>query len=350
MGDLDKAVADGAKAAATGTAVAGAVAGTAAAIGAAVGASLGPFAVIAAPIGAVVGALIGFFVSLAGKPSKEELAKMAAAAEAARIETANKAWALGYAAETLMTSVSLSLGGGGRTGNPVKDVEHDITRKGGAADALRAVEQKNPAYTPMIEALLNGFRVAARQPDAKSRSLALQQLKTLVGVFKAFAATPGDISSDPFVYLRPPLSALFGPALKAAGMDISDPTLLEKMRGNYDYGVEEAAKPRRVIGGSAIRRKSVGQASGGKMAIDTRAFAPKIAPYGVGSFAMFPESAPDPSWAGNNQSGFPLQAPWPYGLDADRFALPKPKTVSPKVKVAAAGGAAALGIYLLFFL
>ena len=349
MGDFEGAVSDGVKAGATGAAIAG----TAAAIGAAAGASLGPFAVIAAPIGAAVGALIGFFVSLAGGPSKEEKARAAAAAEAARIETANKSWALAYAAKTLTTSVSLSLTGTGRTGDPVKDVEHDIMRKGGAADALRAVEQKNPAYTPMIEALFNGLRVAAKQKDVKTRMLALKQMKSLVSIFNAFASTPSDISADPFAYLRPPLSEMFGPALKAAGIDIADPKIIAAMRGNYDLSVAADAAPRKGLTALPIRRRSVGIASGGKIAVDGRAFSPKIAPNGVGSFKLFPESVPPGAdWMkGDDTRGQPLSAAWPYGLDADNFAKPPGALgISTKTKVVAAAGVAGIAAYVLFFL
>lgn len=78
---------------------------------------------------------------------------------------------------------------------------------------------------------------------------------------------------------------------------------------------EQAAIPRKVIGGVPLGRPSAG---------DKRVLSLKIAPYGAISFALAPNTVPNTSWLGNQDRGVPLQAPWPYGLDADRFAKPKP--------------------------
>lgn len=72
-----------------------------------------------------------------------------------------------------------------------------------------------------------------------------------------------------------------------------------------------------------IARMSLGASSGGRLAVDKRAFT-KLAPYGVASFALAPDSAPGPSWRGDTNHGAPLLSPWPWGLDQDRFALPRP--------------------------
>lgn len=69
-----------------------------------------------------------------------------------------------------------------------------------------------------------------------------------------------------------------------------------------NLGAENAAKPLIKIGIPITRKSKTG---------DMRAFSSKIAPYGV---------SPD---------GYPLRSAWPYGLDGDRFARPRPAQALP---------------------
>lgn len=116
------------------------------------------------------------------------------------------------------------------------------------------------------------------------------------------------------------------------------------------------AIPRTSIGGIPITRRSVGANSGGKIAIDQRAFSPKIAPYGVVSYAIAPNTATQAWYTKEpyaSSHGVPLTALWPYGLDADRFALP-PRPILGAIAglptVVKVGAPAAAVAALLFFL
>ena len=96
--------------------------------------------------------------------------------------------------------------------------------------------------------------------------------------------------------------------------------------------------------------------------VDSRAFNPKIAPYGVISYALAPVSAqPGTDLAGSPNYGVPLRSAWPWGLDADNFANPPPANIetlanattaswSTGKKVAAAAGVAGLGYLAYAFL
>lgn len=100
------------------------------------------------------------------------------------------------------------------------------------------------------------------------------------------------------------------------------PTFVRNLLG------EQAALPDNWKGAIPITRKSAtdklnaaNAAAGGpggnsRYIVDSRAFNMKIAPYGV--------SSTDPS------IGVPLKAPWPYGLDADRFAKAPPAAAPAK--------------------
>lgn len=314
--DFGKNVEAGVKAGATGAAIAGG----AAAIGAAAGASLGPFAVIAAPIGAAVGALIGFFISLGGGPSEEE--KRAAAQKSAELG------ARAREATALLAFDTIQLGNY-PWGSPPSLV---------FVGQLQAIAEQHPTWADMINGYIKAARDTKSNPPNSDPSFKKTQdfIVALANMNPSFAA-------DPFVYLRPPLSSVFGPALAAVGINISDPSVLAMMRGAYEKSVSAP----RVRMSFPITRASLNAKSGGRVAYDKRAFS-SLAPYGVGSFKMFPETAPDPSWTTDDDHGNPLSAPWPYGLDADNFAKPPPTTTK-AAKVAKVAIPAAV-VALLFFL
>jgi len=332
MGDFDKAVEDGVKAGTTGAAVAG----TAAAIGAMAGASLGPFAAVAAPIGAAIGALIGFFVSLTGGPSKEERERAAAA----NAELAKK----GREMSALLNFSAIQLGKM-TWGTPISLV---YVRQ------LQAQAKQNPGWAPMINAYIQAAHDTKYNPPENDPAF-----KNLENFITAIASLSPTLALDPFVYLRPPMSVVLGPALKAAGIDISNPATIEMMRGNYDISAAAAVKYRPSP--PVIRRKSyqvkLGKIFPGGKNYDQRAFDPVIAPYGLGAISMFPHllagtqlTSPefqDGTW------GAPIDAPWPYGLDSDNFAKPQvmPSAgLSRNQKVAGVGIGAGALIYILFFL
>lgn len=347
MGDFDKAVGDGFKASATGAATGAAVAGTAAAIGALTGAALGPFAVVAAPIGAALGLLIGFFVSIGRKsaPTPEEIA----AAKAKHEEAVKKVREM----TSLFSWNSTALAKADRT-NTIGMIQFTSYLA-----LLNLTKKENPAWAPIIDAYIKAVTASTYNPPLKD-----PQLRKFRDFIQALAKASPTFTSDPMVYLRPPLSDVFGPALKAAGIDIANPKVIEIMRGNYDAvaAITMQYKPSPYL----IRRKSYWlewAKRTGKVRPagpwDTRAFDPAIAPYGLGSFKMFPQLLNQPGWFQYTSPEFmdgtwgaPLAEPWPYGLDSDNFALPQgsKRPLSPKAKMAAAGVGTVGLIYLLFFL
>lgn len=321
MGDFSKAVSAGVAAGATGAGIAG----TAAAIGAAAGASFGPFAPIAAPIGAAVGAIIGFLVSIFGGPSEEER-KAAQRAIEEGAQNARKTTALlSFSTKNLADMA---------WGSPASMV---------FVDQLRWQAEQNPGWKPVVDDYIAAVRASKYNPPSKD-----PDLQKFIKFMTAFGSVSPDLQTDPFVYLRPPFVEVFGPALAAAGINIADPKVIEAMRGNWDFGVAQEAKPR-IKMGIPIARASLNAKSGGRIALDKRAFAPSIAPYGVGSYKLFPDTAPSPSWANDGDHGNPLSGPWPGGLDADNFAKPlgSSSKLATVVKVGAIGGIAAA---LIFFL
>ena len=351
---------------ATGASVGGLVgAGTAAAVGLAIGAAVPPpFSAVAAPLGAALGALIGFFIGLGKKhqPTPEEIAANNARAAVARQEAdkmiaaaSNTAAGLGNAAQVIMLQFPLWLASAalntGFGGPPIQQQFDDWIATSDAGRILSQTATNHPAYAPLIDDFIASLKSIAKpqaptpgvkpvpfdqSPDGKS-------MMKLVDFFKALSQMPGDLDSDPFAYLRPPMAQYMAPALAAAGVDIGDPAVLAMIRGNY---LLSRSTPR-VKMGIPITRASLNAKSGGRIALDKRAFSAKIAPYGVGSFAMFPASAPNPSWANDADHGLPLAAPWEYGLDADNFALPKSTTAATVAKIGVLGGIAAA---LIFFL
>jgi len=338
---------------------------TAAAVGLAIGAAVPPpFSAVAAPLGAALGALIGFFVGLAKRhePTPEEIAANNARAAATRQQAnemiaaaSNTAAGLGNAAQAIMIQFPLFLAMAAlnvyQGGKPIPDQFDDWIATSDAGRILQQTAASHPAYAPLIGDFISSLRSLAK-PQASTpgvtpvpfdQSPEGKSMMKLVDFFKALAQMPGDLDADPFAYLRPPMSQYMGPALAAAGVNISDPAVLNMIRGNY---MLSRSTPR-VKMGIPIARASLNAKSGGRVALDKRAFATKIAPYGVGSFAMFPASAPDPSWTTDNDHGAPLAAPWEYGLDADNFAKPKGSTAATVAKIGVPIGIAAA---LLFFL
>lgn len=97
-----------------------------------------------------------------------------------------------------------------------------------------------------------------------------------------------------------------------------------------------SAVPRFPITGTIpIHRKSdtarMNAAAGtNQYIVDSRAFNPKVAPYGVISYAMAKNASADPSLANSPNYGVPLKSKWPYGLDADNFAKPPAKAQLPQ--------------------
>lgn len=324
---------DGVKAGFVGASTGAAIAGAGAAIGAAAGAALGPFAVIAAPVGAAVGALLGFFVGLfENKQTPEQLAAAQAAHE--------KAVAQALASTDLLKFNVIKLGQFAWGSPPSLAFQSMLHREAEA----------NPAWAPIIEEYIKAVHDAS---DKTHMADSDPHFKKLQAFLLALAGMGPTFAADPMVYMTPPLSTVFGPALAAAGINISDPDVLKMMRGNYDVGQAAVAIPRTKIGTIPIARKSLGVRSGGKAPIDQRAFSTKIAPNGVISYAMAPEAAAQEWYKAEpyaSQHGVPLLAVWPYGLDADRFALPPPKTSKTAADVAKIGVPLAVGAALLFFL
>lgn len=346
----------------------------AAAIGLAVGAAVPPpFSAVCAPLGAALGALIALFVGLGKRHeyTPEELAQFRQQAEAARQKSAQlvdasskTAAGLGNAAEELIAiypmwvaQAALSAGLSYQRITDTIDADFDnwiSTSEQGRV--LLKVGSDHPEYEPLVDGFISSVKQMTKEivsqvttPGQKpvdfGDSPQGKSMMKMRDFFHALSQMPGNLDSDPFAYLRPPMAQYMGPALASVGINISDPSVLELMRGNYNLGV---ASPRKVIGGIPISRASLAKRSGGRVAMDKRAFSPKIAPYGVGSFAMFPASAPGPSWLGNSDAGLPLSGPWQHGLDADNFAKPPSKITA--ANVAKVGIPAAVVIALLFFL
>lgn len=312
--DIDKSVADGAKIGGE-IGVAGA-----AAIGLLIGAAVPPpFDVMAAPIGAALGAMIGFFVGLAHHgPSPAELARAHAAHEKAVNAAALTGHVLWTSSQYLLGFLQIHLALVTDPATRVAKAKAWIATSPNA-DNLKRLKAQEPAYGPMVDALFAGLLNGAANPGSGPAA----SLKKVVDFVSAFKSLPGQLGADPFAYLRPPMSSIMGPALAAAGIDINNPATIAILQGNYDFAAAAAARAAAPRKGMTIpiARRSLGLASGGRIATDTRAFS-RLAPYGVASYAVAPESAPGPTWRGDNGHGSPLRAPWPYGLDGDRFALP----------------------------
>ncbi len=339
--DIDQAVADGAKWGGT-IGAAGA-----AAIGLAIGAAVPPpFSAVAAPLGAALGALIGFLVGLSKKHvyTAQEIAANNARAAVVRQQqaqavaaAAGTAKGIGTAAQEMLRIASVegataTLGGffGGMSREQALDQWMHNSEQG---QVLLLAEQTHPEWAPMIDNLMATVKQIATAPPLPkgtdfTKTANYASMTKMVDFMNALSQMPGDLDQDPFAYLRPPMSQYMGPALDAVGVNIADPAVVAIMRGNY----EAMRSTPRVKMAIPIARASLNAKSGGRIALDKRAFAPSIAPYGVGSFKLFPSTAPYPDQAADDDHGTPLAAPWPHGLDADNFAKP-PLASSNLVKV-----------------
>lgn len=314
MGDLDKAIDDGLKASAT----AGAIVATAVGVGAAVGASFGPFAAIAAPVGAALGALIGFFVSL-GKhtPSAEERAK----AEAHNKEVAAQAGNINaMLADPAYQSLFVNL-------------HNAVVNTPGFPTML-----KDAPIGALVQYASNFVAGPGATPAQKAGAQAFGLLKTLSKL--------STVATDPMAYFTDPtLKALVAPGLAKFGIDVNNPNALKLMQANYanppaNEGTIPIVRKSQTDAWNAANLAAGGPGGASRYAVDSRAFNPKIAPYGVSSLPPV---------------GVPLKAPWPWGLDKDNFANPPPSDIeslasggwSTQKKVAAAAGLAGLG-YLAY--
>lgn len=313
MGDLGKAVDDGVK----GAAVAGGIVATGVAIGAAVGASFGPFAAVAAPVGAAVGALIGFFVSL-GKhtPTEAERQQAAAAAAKAKTEAAN--------IDAMMNDPAYA--------SLFKNIH----------DALAPLLPLGAGYSQPVGNMVKLIGDVKAYPNASPQLKAGAQAFRLVKTI----ARMSSVAADPLAYFTDPtLKALIGPGLQKVGIDVNNPNALKLMQANYanppiNTNFIPIVRKSQTDAWNAANLAAGGPGGASRYSVDSRAFNPKIAPYGVSSLPPV---------------GVPLKAPWPWGLDKDNFANPPPADIeslasggwSTQKKVAAAAGLAGLG-YLAY--
>ncbi len=363
----------------TAAGVALAAGGTGAAIGGAIGAAVVPLSFLTAPMFAAAGAAIAgigaFLFTLFKKssPTPEELAAAQAAHEAAVLAMAKPAAFFSTAAHEYvgvwpkLREWSKALAGTGQ-GSSLGIVEQGLIMR--EKENMAAIAKDHPEWAGMVNNLIAMVDWQIDHPSAEAEA----GLDEMVKIIDALANMNPELGADPLVYLRSPLSEKFGPALAAAGINIADPKVVAMMRANYDAGAAKAAYSAFPMS-IPITRKSVADAKNAAAgnpkytakanhgvapwklvqwwfddwqangpttvcAYDTRAFPENqqlkgervIAPYGV-----------DPG-------GTPLTAPWPYGLDADNFALPKPKSIVTPTHVVVGGGILALGLGALFFL
>jgi hypothetical protein len=266
MPDFEKGVEGAVQGAAVGTSAAvaaGAIAGLIA------GSAAGPFGPIVGPIAAGVGAVIGFLVGLFKQKKKtpEEQAAELAAAQKAHAQAKAK-----------------------------------------AVEALANLN--NPAYPNRALPLqtLMGFL------DKKSK-------ERLVAGWKRLAGLPDGMDAQAWLAF-PEVRQALRDDLAKQGIVLNDAQIAAGLE-QAQQAAAAAATPRRGLPGLPIRRRSVGLRSGGRLAVDTRAFSKTIAPYGVGSFKLFPNAAPADWMRGDDTRGIALTGPWPLGLDQDRFALPR---------------------------
>lgn len=232
------------KAGVEGAGVGGAAAATAAGIAAAASLAIPPpFGEMAAPFAAALGAMIGVFVSWAKRDAQAEKLRVqrletAANAHAKMLaETAGTGPAILAAAKSFRSEFGYLAKGGEYVGKGVSlaGLRFQVdqwTKDSDAAVTLRALADQYPQYAPMVNQMFAGAKAIVE--DYKNGKRHLENMQKVADFIAAIGSMPGDLSADPFVYLRPPLSNMFGPALNAAGINIADPQTLAILRGNYD--------------------------------------------------------------------------------------------------------------------
>lgn len=240
MSDIKNAIESGVAGATTGAGLAG----TAAAIAAAASLAIPPpFGEMAAPFAAALGAMIGFFVFLGGKSKQDAEARRkrldAAFAAHSKIlqSTAGTGPAILAAAKSFRDEFGYlakgaSLVGKGVTQEGLQFQVDEWLKKSDAARTLTALASQFPQYAPMVNEMFSGARIIVS--DYKNCGAHLANMQKVADFIAAIGSMPGDLSADPFAYLRPPLSTMFGPALGATNINIANPDAISIMRGNYD--------------------------------------------------------------------------------------------------------------------
>lgn len=292
MSEVTEDIKNGLEGAAAGAAAGGSVAATGAAIAAAASLAIPPpFGEMAAPFAAALGAMIGIFCAWAKRDAAAEKLRLqrleiASNAHAKMLaETAGTGPAILAAAKSFRSEFGYLAKGGEYVGKGVSlaGLRFQVdqwTKDSDAAITLRALADQYPQYAPMVNQMFAGAKAIVE--DYKNGKRHLENMQKVADFIAAIGSMPGDLSTDPFVYLRPPLSNMFGPALNAAGINIADPQTLAILRGNYDaaaidfsqakWGTLQLTTDMNIYGGpteaqrqqaAAIAKKFAGGGGGG---------------------------------------------------------------------------------------
>lgn len=280
--DIKNGVVSAAEGAAAGTAIIGSAAAIAATASLAIPP---PFGEMAAPFAAALGAMIGLFISWGNKSAADEklrlqnLQKGRDAHQKMLADTAGTGPAILAAAKSFQGEFGYLAKGSAYVGHGIsldglRYQVNDWIKHDDAAVTLRDLATKYPQYAPMVNQLFAGTKAIVE--DYKNGKAHLANMQKVCDFIAAIGSMPGDLSADPFVYLRPPLSNMFGPALAVAGINIADPQALSILRGNYDaaqydftqakWGTLELTNDMNIYGGPTEAQRQQAIAIGKKFA------------------------------------------------------------------------------------